>query len=133
MADTLIRPDRVEAPTVDDIFKLAPDPEAGRRRTREVLSCGVELMRTTTDQLAVTVLDVVLRELADVADRLATYELMLSEAQTARHQQGVEIARLREQHRTMLDLARAAPREDVRRLYTDDEWRRVEQIARGGR
>lgn len=108
MADLVaVADDTAVGPHAAEIFRprrvTSPD-----RRTREILSIACDMIKTTTDDLAGVTLDVLARELAAVADRLATRELMLSEALTLSHTQHVEIQRLRRRVADLLDLARAA-------------------------
>jgi Mg2+ and Co2+ transporter CorA len=93
----------------ESIGRLAPLPPE-RTRTREVLAAAIAALQVTTDDVAAQAIDVVATELADVADRLAVRELMLSQALQLAHNQHIEISRLRGRVHDLLDLLRTARR-----------------------
>ena len=99
--------DRVEAPTVDEIFRRPPvDP--AKSLTREILSIGIDMIAATTDDLAAVALERILEHMADVADRLAVVEIELSETLTIAYERHAMIERQREQIGHLRDLARGA-------------------------
>jgi hypothetical protein len=92
------------ADVIGTLAQLPPE----RTRTREVLDAAIDALGIVTDDVAAAAIDVLAVELADVADRLATRELMLSQALQLAHDQHREIVRLQARVRDLLDLARGS-------------------------
>ena len=106
MADVLDRPDIVEAPHADEIFRPAPaEPDTS---VRDLRALGMDMMQATTDELAVGVIERLCLRLADVADDLAVTRIMLSESQTIAYERHVRIVRLEQRVADLLELARGA-------------------------